>query len=172
MKRSRTINVHIRPYSSGDLASITELFRKTVHAVGIGHYTQRELDAWAPVDLPVEAWEKRMAENTSLVAEKDGMIAGFAELSPNGVVDMMYVHKDHLRRGVASALLAELELSADGRGIERLTTNASRAAKQFFLDRAFTVLARQTVTRGSVLIENFQMAKKLPQVSSPAILCP
>lgn len=150
-----------RLYQPGDLPGLIELYRETVHAVGAAHYTRQELTAWAPDDLCPEDWAPRLTRNTGLVAEDEGALLGFAELSPDGAVDMLYVHKDHQGRGIASALLAELEARARDRGLTRLTTNASRAAKPFFLGRGFILVAAQTVVRRGVGIENFRMEKIL-----------
>jgi putative acetyltransferase len=61
-----------------------------------------------------------------------------------------------------TALVAEeLEARARDAGIARLTTNASRVAKPFFLRRGFALLAAQTVERRGVAIENFAMEKIL-----------
>lgn len=144
-----------------DLPGLVALFRETVHALGVGHYTPQELDAWAPADLGPEDWASRLAWNTALVAEDGGDLVGFAELSPDGAVDMLYVHKDQQGRGIASALLAELEAWAREQGLTRLTTNASRIAKPFFLCRGFALVAPQTVERRGVRIEKFRMEKVL-----------
>lgn len=157
----RSIPMHIRAVRPDDLPGLVALFRETVQAVGAGHYAPRELDAWAPPDLGPENWASRLAENTAIVAEDRGELLGFAELSPDGAVDMLYVHKDRQGRGIASALLAELETSARDLGLTRLTTNASRIARPFFLARGFTLLAAQEVERRGVAIENFHMAKVL-----------
>lgn len=153
--------MHIRAARDGDLPGLIELYRETVHAVGARHYTREELAAWAPDDLSPEGWAPRLARNAALVAEDGATLLGFAELSPGGSVDMLYVHKDHQGRGVATALLAALETRARGRGHARLTTNASRVAKPFFLGRGFTLLAAQTVERRGVAIENYRMEKLL-----------
>ena len=138
-----------------------EMFHETVHAVGARRYTEEQLDAWAPDNLRAEDWTPRLERNTALVAEDTGELVGFAELSPDGAIDMLYVHKDAQGRGIASALLAELETSARAAGLARLTANASRVAKPFFLHRGFTLVAAQTVVRRGVEIENFRMEKTL-----------
>jgi putative acetyltransferase len=125
--------MRVRAARDGDLPGLIDLYRATVHAIGAGHYTPQELTAWASDDLRPEDWAPRLARNTALVAEDDGTLLGFAELSPEGAVDMLYVHKDHQGRGVATALLAALEARARDRGLARLTTNASRIARPFFL---------------------------------------
>lgn len=153
--------MRIRAARNGDLPGLIGLFRETVRAVGAGHYTGEQLAAWAPEDLVPADWAARLARNTALVAEEGCALLGFAELSPGGSVDMLYVHKDHQGRGVATALLAALENRARDRGFARLTTNASRIAKPFFLGRGFALVASQTVERRGVAIENFRMQKLL-----------
>jgi len=150
-----------RAARTGDLPALMALFRETVHAVGAGHYTPQELDAWAPRVVHPETWQERLARNMALVAEEPGVLVGFAELSPDGAVDMLYVHKDHQGCGIASTLLAELEAGARAKGLARLTTNASRVAKPFFLRRGYKLVAAQTVERRGVRIENFRMEKAL-----------
>jgi putative acetyltransferase len=142
--------MRVRAARDGDLPGLIDLYRATVHAIGAGHYTPQELTAWASDDLRPEDWAPRLARNTALVAEDDGTLLGFAELSPEGAVDMLYVHKDHQGRGVATALLAALEARAP-----------SRIARPFFLRRGFALLASQTVERRGVAIENFAMEKAL-----------
>lgn len=159
--------MRIRDARTGDLPGLIELFRETVQTVGAGHYGPQELDAWAPADLSPEDWAPRLARNTALVAEEAGAPLGFAELSPGGSLDMLYVHKGHQGRGVATALLTALEARAREQGHARLTTNASRAAKPFFLSRGFTLLASQRVERRGVAIENFRMEKRFEGAASP-----
>ena len=153
--------MRLRSYHSDDLPQLARLFRETVHLIGAGHYTPEELAAWAPADLDLGRWEARLARNRAFIAEEDGEVLGFAELSPEGVVDMLFVHKDHQGRGIASALLAALEAEAREAGFDLLTTQASRVAKPFFLGRGFTLLAAQKVERGGLRIENFRMEKRL-----------
>ena len=153
--------MRIRSDRPDDLPRLARLFQETVHRVGAGHYTPEELAAWAPAELDLGRWEARLARNGAFIAEGDGEILGFAELSPEGVVDMLFVHKDHQGRGVASALLAALEAEAREAGFDLLTTQASRIAKPFFLRRGFTVLAAQRIERGGQRIENFRMEKRL-----------
>ncbi len=153
--------MRIRTYGPADLAAIVRLFQETVHEIGARYYEREQLDAWAPGDLDPAAWALRLDRNFARVAEEDGALVGFAELSPEGVVDMLYVHKDRQGRGVASALLAELEARARTAGHTRLATDASRVAKPFFQSRGFAVLAAQSVERRGVRIENFRMEKSL-----------
>ena len=155
--------MRIRAAREGDLPGLIELYRETVHAVGAAHYSRQELAAWAPDDLGPEDWAPRLARNTALVAEDGDALLGFAELSPEGAVEMLYVDKDHQGRGVATALLAALEARARDRGLARLTANASRIARPSFLARGFTLLAAQTVERRGVAIDKLVCLELNPQ---------
>ncbi len=153
--------MHIRRYRPEDLSRIVTLFQETVWTVGGQYYALQELEAWAPADIEAATWKPRLARNTALVAEESGLVVGFAELSPQGVIDMLFVDKDRQGLGIATLLFSELEAKARKDGLTRLLTHASRVARPFFLSRGFKVLAEQQVERGGLHIENFRMAKKL-----------
>jgi GNAT superfamily N-acetyltransferase len=156
-----TSAVTIRPYHPRDLTALMALFRASVHGTARRDYSARQLAAWAPRDLDQEAWERRLEANHTLAAEEDAMIVGFAELAPGGHVDMLFVVPDRQRRGIARALLRALETEAARRGEQRLTTDASRTARPFFLAAGFRPVEAREVERRGVRIENFRMEKDL-----------
>ena len=93
--------------------------------------------------------------------ETGSRIVGFIELEGASHLDMMYVHPAHQRRGVASALLRQLESAARELGAQRLHTEASLTARPFFERRGFLLIAEQTVTLRGQPFVNFRMAKSL-----------
>ena len=81
------------------------------------------------------------------VAETDGEIAGFGQVNLDGEasetpregggtvvgeVTAVYVHPDHVRRGVGSALLDRLEAHARDEGLDALSLTASLNAVPFY----------------------------------------
>lgn len=96
-----------------------------------------------------------------MIAEFSGTIAGFANLSDDGLVDMLFVHADHQRRGVASALLRHLEAHGRSLSLPRLYTAARLAARPFFERRGFRLIAAQTVALRGETLTNFRMEKAL-----------
>ncbi|WP_037075220.1 GNAT family N-acetyltransferase [Rhizobium mesoamericanum] len=56
-------------------------------------------------------------------------------------------HPDRQGIGAASSLLQRIEAVAKKRGLKRLFTEASLAARPFFEPRGFVVLARQSVEK-------------------------
>lgn len=164
---TRTSAVRIRSYRPRDLTTLMALFRASVHGIAHRDYTQAQLAAWVPADLDSEAWASRLAANHARLAEEGERIVGFAELSPSGHVDMLFVAPDRQRRGIARVLLRALETEAKDRGECHLTTDASRTARPFFLAAGFRLVEAREVERRGVRIQLFRMEKKIgPRVSS------
>ena len=90
----------------------------------------------------------------------DGEIVGFADLDGR-YLDRLYVHKEHQRQGVATALAQALEGQAAAQGQVRMTTHASITARPFFEKRGYRVVKEQQVERKGVLLTNFVMEKTL-----------
>lgn len=89
------------------------------------------------------------------MAEQDGSIIGFGDMAPDGYLDRLYVHKDHQREGVATAICDALEKTVTG----TVTTHASITAKPFFEHRGYRVIQEQQVVRRGVALTNYVMEK-------------
>ncbi|MEM7123222.1 MAG: GNAT family N-acetyltransferase [Pseudomonadota bacterium] len=150
----------VRPFD-GDVAALIDLFRTTVRSVNLGDYTEDQVRAWAPDIIDETVWAKRIAANTCYLAEIDGSLAGFTELTSTGHVEMLFVAKDRQRRGVASALLAHAENEARAHGLSKMTTEASLTARPVFERHGYSVVKRQEVSRGGQTLANFVMEKPL-----------
>jgi GNAT superfamily N-acetyltransferase len=151
----------LRDYRPEDRDRLIDLFRDTVRSLALSDYTKAQVRAWAPDVIDQAAWARRLAANRTLVAEVDGRIVGFAELTEEGHIEMLFCHKDHQGKGVGSALLAGLERTARDRGLARLSTEASLTARPFFEARGFQVEARQEVERRGQRLVNFAMTESL-----------
>ena len=90
------------------------------------------------------------------VAEEDGLIVGFGDISPDGYLDRLYVHRGFQGRGIATAICGELE---GGVSAPRLTVEASITARPFFEKRGYKVVKEQQVERRGVLLTNYIMEK-------------
>lgn len=139
----------LRPYRSEDCPALAALFYDTVHTVNARDYTPEQLDAWADGQVDLAAWDASFLAHTTLVAEEEGIIVGFADLADDGYLDRLYVHKDWQGRGVATALCDALPGSK--------LTHASLTARPFFEQRGWQVVKQQQVERRGVLLTNFVM---------------
>lgn len=146
----------IRDYRPSDSRALAELFYHTVHTVNAGDYSKAQLDAWAPEDMDLEQWSRSFAGHRCLVAEKEGVVVGFGDIVPVGCLDRLYVHRDHQREGIASALCERLERELPG----DIVTYASLTARGFFVKRGYLAVQERQVERRGVLLTNFRMIKE------------
>ncbi len=154
--------MHIRSYNLNDLDQVTHLFHETVHNINIHDYSQKQIDAWAPLDeVQIERLKNELANNISYVAQKDGTIIGFGTLTKHGYIDMIYTHKDYQGRGVATAIYQQLENKAQYIGIETLHTQASITALPFFEKRGFQLVCENRKVVRGIKFLNFIMEKKI-----------
>lgn len=151
----------VRLYKPADRKEIVELFYGTVHTVNLNDYSPAQLDAWAPKEIDMDAWDKSLSNNHTVVVEINGLIAGFGDMDDTGYFDRLFVHKDFQGQGIATTIADELEKYAQQNGIMVVTTEASITAKPFFEKRGYRVIKRQSVKRKGQTLINFVMEKHL-----------
>jgi putative acetyltransferase len=96
-------------------------------------------------------------------------IVGFASLDNGDYIDLLYVHKDYLRQGLAYKLYTAIEEEVKRQGQTELTSDVSKTARPFFEKVGFVVIKEQTVVRKNVKMTNFKMIKKLNDTSASKI---
>jgi putative acetyltransferase len=154
-----TAGVTTRPYRPSDLDAAIAIYQSAIREVASRDYDQEQIAAWSTVDR--EEWEPWRLRCPTWMAEVGGEPAGFSDLEPDGHLDMLFVHARHQGRGVASALLREVETMARRLCLTRIFTEASLTARPFFERRGFSVVAPQIVTFDGVTFKNFQMERLL-----------
>jgi putative acetyltransferase len=157
--------IAIRPYAAIDASTLTSLFRSSVREIASRDYTASQIREWAPDHIDETRFGQKCASRATWVAEVEGRLAGFSDLEPDGRVDMLYVHPDFQRRGVARALLKHVEEAARAAALRRLHTEASVTARPVFEAMGFRIIVPQTVTIRGVSMTNYRMEKWL---ESPA----
>jgi putative acetyltransferase len=153
--------LRIRPYRPGDAPVLRRVFASSVHMLAARDYRPEQLAAWAPHDHDAAQWADRMQRIQPFVAELDGTVAGFADVQSSGYIELFFVSGDHAGRGVATALMAHLEASAQAQGLAALHANVSLRAERFFLASGFVIEVRQEVERAGVMLRNARMRKVL-----------
>ncbi len=151
--------MHLRIYKTSDTEDIIKLFYDTVHEVNIHDYTKAQVDAWAPANIDIEVWIRRLEDKFTYVAEEGAKIIGFGQLEANGHIDCFYCHKDFQRQGVGTQILKQIESKARVLKITKLFTEASITAKPFFESKNFLVVRKQEVERRGQKFINFVMEK-------------
>lgn len=152
----------LRPYLPSDCAALAALFYETVHTVNAGDYSKEQLDAWADGQVDLETWNKSfLTHHTYVAVQKSGAAAGgriigFGDMDDTGYLDQLYVHKDYLRQGVATAICDRLEEEIKRRPF---VTHASITARPFFERRGYVMVEEQRVLRKGVCLSNYIMQK-------------
>jgi len=125
--------VTVREATERDSDAMLDLHVASIRAFGPDAYDDGQVDAWAyteggpsyPIDDP---------GHVVVVAEADdGPLVGFGDVSPSeNELYAVYVHPDHARVGVGTAILDCLERTARQRGADYLELTASKNAVGFY----------------------------------------
>jgi putative acetyltransferase len=153
----------IRKYKTSEARALLSLFYDTVHEVNIKHYSEAQVEAWMPSkEERVGYWNERFLNSNTWVAESKGVILGFINLEKSGTaIDMLYVHKDFQRKGVATALLKKVEKKLKQKGITHWTVEASITARPFFEKNGYRLVRENHKILNDMDFLNYIMEKEL-----------
>ncbi|WP_130891833.1 GNAT family N-acetyltransferase [Fusobacterium ulcerans] len=152
----------LRKYKSDDCLNLLKLFYDTVRTVNKKDYNDKQLSVWAPdnyIEEKYDIWQKSLSENFTVVAEINGEIVGFGDIEKTGYLNRLFIHKDYLHKGIASAIVKKLEEYADKICICTIITEASITAKPFFERLGYTLIKEQQVERKGIFLTNYVMEK-------------
>lgn len=126
--------MYVRVATPEDAEALPDLHSDAVEAFGPDSYDTEQVAYWASRgersadDYPVH----EPGEHFTVCVRNDE-VAGFGHLAVQaGAVHAVYVHPEHARSGVGSALLAELEGFARASGVESLDLQSSLNAVEFY----------------------------------------
>lgn len=153
----------IRDFRPEDSAALANIFHDAVHAIGSKDYSQSQTNAWSPAPVSAGRFLARVSDGRSVfvAVSDDDKPMGFIELENDGHIDCFYCHSNFAGSGVGNALYDRLESAALATGLSRLYTEASEAARRFFLRAGFTLVVRRDFERNGVQIHNYLMEKKI-----------
>ena len=151
--------ISIRNANPGDLTEMQELFVNTISTICKNDYSVDQIHAWTSSIENIPRWNNRIASQYFLVADLDNKIVGYASLKNNDYLDLLYVHKDYQKRGIASKLYSEIEKQAIRNNSTTLYADVSKTAKPFFLNRGFKIIQMQAKKIKGIEIINYKMIK-------------
>lgn len=147
--------MYVRPATSDDRAALPALHTAAVEAFGPDSYDADEVRAWAKADdRSPDDYNVAAPNEHFTVAVREGEVAGFGHLVLDlGEVHAVYVHPDHAGHGVGSALLAELEGYARGRGCSTLVLQSSLNAVGFYEQAGYERVCEGESPGGLAVVE-------------------
>lgn len=160
LKQNMKADFIIRVAQPSDCVELKDLFQNTVLTINRRDYSQEEVEDWASCGENLTNIEEMIRTHYFIVAvNRQSQIVGFSSLTPQGYLHSMFVHKDFQGKGIATALLNEIERYAMATGIVRITSEVSLTARPFFEKRGYIVEAEQKRKANQLCLTNFWMAK-------------
>jgi putative acetyltransferase len=144
-----------------DITEMQKICVDTISTICKDDYSPEQIRVWVSSIQNKERWVDKLASQYFLVAKLDNRIIGFASLENNDCVDMLYVHKDYQRQGIADRLFSEIEKEVIKKGGTVLVSDVSKTARPFFEKKGFKMLKEQKNIRQGVEIINYKMLKQL-----------
>ncbi len=153
------------------LAEISALAAVIWRAHYPGIITPAQIDYMLARSYAVDTMRRELENGvTWFRALVDGALRCFASVGPTDLatefkLHKLYVHPDHQRQGLGTALLKECESTARAHGATTLMLNVNKrnaSAIAAYLKRGFTV--RQSIVAdlgGGFVMDDFVMAKRL-----------
>ena len=161
-ERDKTMRkeISVRDYRPDDVQALANIYFNTIHKINIQHYTEEQVDVWAPTSsLETEGWAKKFPRTKPIIATVGDEIVGFAEFEPNGHIDCFYCHHEWIGKGVGSALMKEILQRAKNSHIHLIFAEVSITAKPFFEKWGFRIVTQQTIIRKGIELTNFKMER-------------
>lgn len=161
------MEVTIRPFRDSDAEALAALTEAAIRTIGARAYSPQQVAAWAAPHPVPERFRARAAAGSDyfIAVDADDRPLAYALLEPDGHLDMLYCHPDHVGRGLALQVLAAAERHARTAGLTRLYTEASELARPVFARAGYILQHRRDFTipseRGEVPIHNYAMEKPL-----------
>ncbi|MBD3645782.1 MAG: GNAT family N-acetyltransferase [Alcanivorax sp.] len=149
----------IRPLDSKDMAELLGVFREAIQVSAAAEYDQKQRDAWSQAQS-YDSLISVLSEGDTVVAEWDDKLVGFAHRIRD-YINMVFVHPEASRVGIATLLYQHLEDGARIEGITELTTHASLTAHGFFAYMGFTSEGQEQAERDGIPLTRHAMRKSL-----------
>lgn len=151
----------IVPLEEAHIPRLLDLFEQSVRRLGPAHYSPEQVEQWAR-GAHHPGLASQLREHHGWVIEQDDVPLGFATLSDDGHLSLLYVSADHPRQGLGTLLLERVLAAASQMGLGSLTTEASAFSLALFLRHDFLLTGLETVERGGVQFIRHRLHCLLP----------
>ena len=153
--------VVIRRATQEDAEQITPVHVVSIRTLCAKDYAQEQIDAWAGWKSPEKYRAAMDAGEVFFVAEVEGRVVGFSVLFGDEV-NAVYLHPDHVGRGIGRRLLEAVEAEARSHGVAELKLTSTLTSVRFYEACGYTKgdLHQHPVT-GGVMLPCVHFTKRL-----------
>ncbi|MFT5511667.1 MAG: putative acetyltransferase [Bacteroidia bacterium] len=157
-------NHQIMEAQKSDIPSLIEVFETGISQAAKADYSPLEIQSWLETAQIATRWSRLIEEQYVLIVLEGNKVVGFGSLKGEDYVDFIYVHGQHLRKGIAQRVLDALISKAVFQNVDFLCSDVSLTAKPFFEKNGFKVIHKNENQRGNEVLINFRMRKALATV--------
>ncbi|MFP2769313.1 GNAT family N-acetyltransferase [Oceanisphaera sp. KMM 10153] len=151
--------IKIRRYEETDAHELLALFYHTVRNVNIRDYSQAQVEVWAPDNLDIDIWKRKMRSISPFIAEIEGDIVGYIDLQESGLIDHFFCHYKYQSQGIGRSLMEHVFNIGKSRGITRFHSEVSITARPCYERLGFQVVKEQIVDIRGEKMRNYIMEK-------------
>jgi putative acetyltransferase len=153
--------MEIRQARDEDYVEIADLRQSTIRSVNSNDYPEQVIYRWSSTN-EAEDFREIASQCKRWVALDNNTIIGFCEHTFACEISRVYVHKDHLRKGVGSRLLTVAEDSLREQGCLKIRIESTVTAKEFYEINGYEVNERTTYN-GEENAPVYVMSKKITE---------
>ena len=121
----------VRRATPADAEAITPVHVASIRTLCAKDYTQEQIDAWAGWKSPEKYRDAMAAGEVFFVAEHEGRVVGFSVLHGDEM-KAVYLHPDHVGRGIGRRLLQAVEDEARAHGVAELHLTSTLTSIGFY----------------------------------------
>ena len=110
----------IRRVRDEDYEEIARLRRQTIRNVNSKDYEEEVINNWS-AKVDAQSFRESASTCKRWVATEKNKIIGFCEHNFLGEISRIYVHKNHLRKGIGSCMLKVAETSLQKQGCQEIS---------------------------------------------------
>lgn len=144
-----------------ELTRVRALFRQTVLNINTQHYSLDQVKIWASAADDEQRWLQMLADQHFLLAKNEDTILGFGTITPNGYLDLLYVHHNYQGQGIGKALIQALFDYAKTQNIGTIKSDVSITARPLFERMGFVVEREQQKLYKDIIFINYIMYYQL-----------
>jgi putative acetyltransferase len=154
-------NISVRLATLIDYKELQQLFVDTVNTVCRKDYNEQQIKVWTQSVENEQRWLNVLTRQYVIVALHKNRIAGFCSLDNGDYIDLLFIHKDFQRKGIASKLYSFIEQEAHKNNTRAIEADVSITAESFFKKMGFEIMQEKKVSLKGVEMINYRMKKIL-----------
>lgn len=154
------MTISLRTARTDDASAIAAVAVASIRGLGANFYDTAQIDAWSAA-FTSETVQSAFVTGITWVALNEGEVIGFAKWESPSEFDLLYVHPNAARAGVARALNDALERAANDANVAELEATVSRSARMTFDSFGYELVEEATRELGGQQFSVARMRKRL-----------